>query len=110
MGIDEIVTKRLEVVDVEGVVRHLKLNLYYLRNFYCTILHSGFKEYARDFIINKVGTTNYEYTKINYAYLIANASIQLTHFEEKDSFDGIDVIGSKVRTLKKFRMSLNENS
>lgn len=109
IGIDKFITRCTELVHMEGLIRHMKLTLYCLRNFYCTILHSSFKDYVSKFIFNSIGTLNDKYTNISYTYLILNACIQLTYFEEQNYFQNPDTIGPEVR-IRSYKYLENLNN
>jgi hypothetical protein len=96
-GIDKFITRDMKLVEMEGLIRHMKLTLYYLRNFYCKILHCGFKNFLSKYIANSIGTLNDRYTNISYTYLVLNACIQLTYFEEQNCFQIPNTIGPEVR-------------
>lgn len=97
IGIDKFITRHMELVHMKGLIKHMKLTLYYLRNFYCTILHSDLKDYVSEFIFNSIDTLNDKYMNIRYTYLILSACIQLTYFDEQNCFQNPDTIGPEVR-------------
>lgn len=96
-GINKFIKRDIKLIEMEGLIRHIKLTLYYLRNFYCKILHCGFKNFLNEFIVNSIRTLNDRYTNISYTYLVLNACIQLTYFEEQNYFQIPNTIGPEVK-------------
>jgi len=96
-GIDRFITRDTKLVEMEGLIRHMKLTLYYLRNFYCKILHCSFKNFLSKYIVNSIGILNDRHTNISYTYLVLNACIQLTYFEDQNYFQIPNIIGPEVR-------------